>query len=325
MTTEPAASESDNALEQACAWLAKLHSGQFSAAQEQQLQAWRQARAVNEEAWRQAESLWLGLENLPNRSKPIPGAQPLLQEQRNDKKPRLPKLAAALAIACSIVLALTLNYIFPPALWQADYRTSKGHQQTIALSDGSMMTLNSASAASIHFNNYERRIELLQGEAFFSVAKAQLPFLVGAGGNEVKAVGTEFAVKLQAQVTQVELVEGKVQIQDARHQESKQLIAGDRAQINDGLISVQHLATPQNLALWREGLLLLDSLPLAEAIEQINRYRPGRVILLNSTLARQRVSGLIRLDALDQAVEALKAAVPQLQSHQLTPYFVVLS
>ncbi|NOU22117.1 MAG: hypothetical protein HOO93_10070 [Methyloglobulus sp.] len=61
------------------------------------------------------------------------------------------------------------------------------------------------------------------------------------------------------------------------------------------------------------------------AIDQINRYRTGHIILLNGEFANKRVSGLFRLNALDQAVDSLKAAVPGIQIRTLTPYLIVLS
>jgi transmembrane sensor len=78
------------------------------------------------------------------------------------------------------------------------------------------------------------------------------------------------------------------------------------------------------MALWREGYLQFDNLPLQEAVEQINQYRQGRVVLLNTALANKRISGLFRLDALDQAVASLKDAVPELQTISMTAYVVVL-
>lgn len=320
MSTEPASRETEPPLAQACEWLAILHSGEFTFAQQQQLAAWRAADAAHERAWQQAQALWQGLEGL--RGKAVPGMQPLLPERY--RKPFRHRRLSALAVACSLVLAVTLAICFPPVLWQADYVTEKGEQRTLHLADGSTVILNTATALSIHFDDNLRRIELLQGEAFFEVAKGKQAFLVATDSGEVRAVGTAFSVRIDAQETQVELVEGKVDIQDVRHQHRARLNAGQTAQITASQVFVQHAQAQTNLAVWRDGYLQFDGLPLADAIAQINRYRPGKVMLLNSRLAQQRVSGLFRLDALDQAIAGLKAAVPQLQAVSVTPYWVVL-
>ena len=319
MPTEPTTAETESLLEQACGWLVLVHSGDFNPAAQRQLSAWRHASAAHEQAWQQAQTLWQGMEGL--RGKTIPGSQPLLPERR--RKPSNRRVSA-LAVACSLVLVVTIAIGYPPSLWQADVVTDKGEQRTIHLADGSTAMLNTDTALSIHFDDNLRRIDLLQGEAYFKVAKGKQAFLVATHNGDVRAVGTAFSVKLEEQAMQVELVEGKVDIQDARHQHRARLNAGQTALISDKQVSVQTAQTPENLALWREGYLQFDGLPLAEAIAQINRYRKGRVVLLNSKLAQQRISGLFRLDALDQAIASFQAAVPQLQVFSVTPYWVVL-
>ncbi|MFZ2451949.1 MAG: FecR family protein [Methylovulum miyakonense] len=323
MSTEASLDEADPHLTTAINWLAELHSGEFSPAQQTQWAAWRRADAAHEQAWQQAQTLWQGLEGL--RGKTIPGAQPLLPEtRRQTNKTRPYRLSAlAMAMACSAILAVVVPLAYPPSLWQADYVTEKGEQRSLMLADGSTVTLNSGSAVSIHFGPSLRRVDVLQGEAFFAVAKAKQPFLVTTAYGEVRAIGTAFSVQLREQDTQVELVEGKVEIQDAQHQKQARLTAGQTAQISQGQIAIS-TKPAESLALWREGYLQFDGLPLGQAVAQINRYRPGRVVLLNPALAKHRVSGLFRLDALDQAILSFKAAVPQLQTFSVTPYWVVL-
>ncbi len=333
MSTAPTPPEPQPLLEQACAWLSKMHSGEFSRVEQQQLATWRAADPAQERAWQQAQATWQKLEGL--RSRNIPGSQPLIQERYRKKNPpptvstrpspRRHRRLLSLAIACSAILAVTMPTLYSPNLWQADYLTEKGQQRTVMLADGSRVTLNSASALAVHFDEALRRVELLQGEAFFDVAKnRQIPFVVTTAGKEVRAVGTAFSVQRGTEQTKVELVEGIVEIQDARHQHHERLRAGQTALIGADNVSVETASRPDSMALWRDGYLQFDSLPLQEAITQINRYRPGRVVLLNQSLADKRVSGLFRLDALDQAIASLKTAVPALQTLSITPYLVVL-
>lgn len=321
MPTEPTPVDAERLLEQACDWLSQLHAGEFSADDQLRLAAWRALDPAHERAWQQAQAAWRGMERLRGRA--IPGAEMLLQERY--RKPRDRFRWLPLAVACSVVLAVTLTAYYPPGLWRADYLTDKGQQRRITLTDGSMVTLNSASALAIHFDDSTRRVELLQGEAFFEVAKnPQRPFVVTSAGGEVRAVGTAFGVLRQSEQSKVELVEGIVEIQDDRHLHSERLSAGQTALIAADNITLHAVGRSDSLALWRDGYLQFDGLPLQEAIAQINRYRPGRVILLNQAFADKRVSGLFRLDALDQAIASLKAAVPQLQTIGITPYLVVL-
>ena len=45
---------------------------------------------------------------------------------------------------------------------------------------------------------------------------------------------------------------------------------------------------------WREGVLVFRDMPLSEAVAEINRYRPGRIMVLDDALAARRVSGVSR-------------------------------
>ncbi|NOV30192.1 FecR family protein [Methylomonas sp. ZR1] len=243
---------------------------------------------------------------------------------RVNTRTRHPNRSFRLAVACCAMLAVTLTALYPPAFWRADYLTGKGEQRSVTLADGSRVMLNTATALAIHFDAGTPRVELLAGEAFFDVAKnPQRPFVVTAAGSEVRAVGTAFAVKRQSEQTEVELVEGIVEIQDGQ-QHQERLTAGQSASIGASSIALKSVGHPDSMALWRDGYLQFDGLPLSDAIAQINQYRPGRVVLLNTALADKRISGLFRLDALDQAIASLKAAIPALQIVSITPYLVVL-
>lgn len=331
MPSRPPQSAADPALEQAFAWLARLNGGGLDAAGLESLSQWRDADPAHERAWRKAQSLWEGMEGL--RGRPLPGSQPLPQESasprlRGPSRPvsprrrnrRLPLFAAA----CAGLLAVGLAWLYPPAYWRADYVTAKGEQREIVLPDGSRVCLNTSTLLALHFEDTRRRLELLEGEAYFEVAKdASRPFEVTAAEGSVRAVGTAFAVRRQPPQLRVELLEGIVEVKDPQGQHGARLAPGQTAEIGPWGIRVDKSARPDALAAWKDGYLLLDGLALVEAVAQINRYRPGRVLLLNEALAGRRVSGLFRLDGLDQAVDALAAAVSA-RKQSVTPYLVLL-
>ena len=53
---------------------------------------------------------------------------------------------------------------------------------------------------------------------------------------------------------------------------------------------------------WREGLLDFKDAPLAEVIATLDRYKPGRILLLNDEAAAKRFDGVLSLDNIDQAL-----------------------
>ena len=93
------------------------------------------------------------------------------------------------------------------------YATGIGQRSTFALEDGSSVELNAQSKIRVSFTQFQRRVELLHGQAMFNVAKnPERPFIVHAGDREIIAVGTQFDVRLDTRSVQVTLIEGRVRV-----------------------------------------------------------------------------------------------------------------
>ena len=91
------------------------------------------------------------------------------------------------------------------------YETRIGEQNTITLVDGSVIQLNTDSRVQVDYSTDHRSITLLQGEAFFQVAKnPDRPFDVIAGEGKVSAIGTAFSMRLNERAVNVIVTEGKV-------------------------------------------------------------------------------------------------------------------
>jgi transmembrane sensor len=50
---------------------------------------------------------------------------------------------------------------------------------------------------------------------------------------------------------------------------------------------------------WQHGLLIVNNRPLSEVVNEVNRYRNGRIIVLNQALANRLVNGSFHLEHLD--------------------------
>ena len=80
-----------------------------------------------------------------------------------------------------------------------------------------------------------------------------------------------------------------------------------------GLGSVEDVDIAQATS-WRSGMLIFHNKPLTEVIEEINRYRPGRIVVTNADLGRRVVNGTFRRDQLDTFI----AQVQQLFGAKVT-------
>ena len=84
---------------------------------------------------------------------------------------------------------------------------------TPMLDDGSVAELNRGAEIEVNYTVAERRVVLRRGEALFTVAKNPArPFVVRAGGVDVRAVGTAFNVKLAGPNLEVLVTEGTVHV-----------------------------------------------------------------------------------------------------------------
>ncbi|MGY2375490.1 FecR family protein [Pseudomonas sp. SDO524_S393] len=302
--------------EAAAEWAVRLHAGALTEQEQAELQHWIACDSRHEAALRFAEQTWSALGDVykdepPHRQRPTSAPLPARRARR-----RRPWQRAA-AVALVVVLTGVGWLRGPDALlqWQADYVTQKGEVRTVHLADGSKVELDSASAIRLDFDGAQRRISLLQGSAIFDVApragEETRPFVVQSAGGQTRALGTRFVVEReedhQAWVGVLQhSVEVTMQAPAKKGPSERVLKEGQAARYSpqEGVVPMDQFDVERATS-WRRGVLIFDRQPLAKVIEQLNRYRPGRVVLADSALGDREVSGVFRLDMLDSALVTL--------------------
>lgn len=210
-------------------------------------------------------------------------------------RPALVFAAIPLAVAGAGLLSLMMQRA-PDVIETGDREI-----RTNILSDGSTVMLNTNSRVRVAFTEQSRTITLLAGEAHFEVAKDPLrPFLVRADHTEVVAVGTVFDVAKSPTETKVTLIEGHVDVRAVAEGESNARLidrlqpAQQLALAQDGHVLAKTTARVEDVTAWQHGLVVLDDVPLGEALAQINRYSAPKIAMSDPTLAMIRVSGVFR-------------------------------
>ena len=74
---------------------------------------------------------------------------------------------------------------------------------------------------------------------------------------------------------------------------------------------------------WRRGKLIFEDRPLAQVVADVNRYRAGRIEVMDKKLLSMRVSGVFDVGAPDRALEAIRQTLP-VRVVSLTSYLVLL-
>lgn len=285
MTTSPSEQEAISAA--AAEWLARADRG-LTSAEVIAFARWRAKDPRHEAAAAEIELVWGALDDLSAHSGQqraggvvvAPPASPPPAKSRAHIW-WLP----VLGLAAALVLAAAAWWKTSPAPTSGDERhaTAIGEQRTVTLADGSTVRLNTHTAVIVRLAAKERRVVLERGEAFFQVTpNATRPFVVASGRTEARVIGTAFAVRLGETESVLTVTEGKVQFGVPGRGAGSTLTANQQATLaheGEGAPRVRVLMPDEvtrRLA-WRDGKLLFSNTPLAEAIQEFNRYHTAQL------------------------------------------------
>lgn len=310
--------------EQAAEWLLRLHDGEWDEAQQQAFERWKQQGPHHAAAAARMEAVTSRMQAL--RGKKAPARAALDAAFAQPKTRRRKHALRALVLACSLAIPAAALLISPyPRQWMADVRNGPNQWQTLQLADGSTLTLNGISAANLHFDSQQRRIELLQGEILVEVAHdSTRSFVVQTPQGMLRALGTRFVVKREGDVTVLSMLQSRVAAQSANGQQTLEVDAGSRALLHKNQVRLAGTVDPSSInEAWRRHQLVVENQPLPDVLDEIARHRSGRVQFDRAALQSLRVSAVIPLDDSDQALQLLAQTLP-IRVQSFTPWLIVI-
>lgn len=315
---------SEDIAEQAAGWLALQRSGEISPNDQAELDRWLEASPEHAAAFQDVQRAWAlagGAHDRPDvlslREEAV-----LARARIGGWARRWLPIAASIAIAFVLAGAAllgpmppdTMRMLFGPI--RQELQTSVGQRSEIKLPDGSVVTLDTNTRIRTIETRRERRVELLQGQAFFRVAKDPgRPFVVAAGDRTVTAVGTEFGVRIDNDRFQLTMVEGVVKVEAplSTHPGAPAKLQTATMAAGSQLVAVvNHEWTikpvdPLKEIGWTHGLLIYEATPLEKIAEELNRYSDRKIVIDDPSVANRLVNGTFRANDLDGAVRALEA------------------
>lgn len=296
MTAAPS-SDTLELTRQANAWVARLTSGQATVEDARALREWCASSVAHAQAYKAATELWRQLGQLP--------AAPAR------RAPRRRLLASGLA-ACALLLGfawLQAGQHIDGQAWLADVSTGVGERREVVLEDGSRVELDARTRLDLDFSTERRRLVLSGGAAVFHVQHdANRPFVVEADNGSVTAIGTVFEVRHQPEGVRVTCSEGVVAVRLAE-QPVQRLVAGQQLRYDSSTSSAPAAVNSQEALAWRQDLLVFKQRPLAELVDELNRYRTGRIALADAATARRPVSGVFHLQRPDEALAHIRSSL----------------
>jgi transmembrane sensor len=219
-------------------------------------------------------------------------------------------LAGAAAALALVVVGVSL--FWAPLHRAKNYQAEIGQVRTVALEDGSRVSLDTGAQVDVSLGAHERRIELIRGDAYFEVAKdAARPFVVRLAGARVIAVGTQFYVGLGGEDLVVLVSEGAIRLEPASGT-SQDAAAGSEAHLSASGIHVSHPTDGEveELLGWRSGYLLFRDSTLTDAVDRFNRYTTKRLVIQDPSIGAIRIGGHFRIDDVTGFLWLLKSAYP---------------
>ena len=226
---------------------------------------------------------------------------------RPSRRPVARILVGGLSLAaCAVASVLLWPELQLSMVRPAPFETAAGQHRTVALADGTQVTLNGASRVEVQLGGHRRRVRLVRGEAFFDVAHdAARPFIVSAPEGSVRVLGTAFDLERGGDRLELSVHRGRVRLAPTGliHR-SVELTVGQRAFAIDGRLSAIRPFDPAADD-WRSGWLETDGVTLEKLVDRLNRESAKPIVITDRALAKQRVAGRFRLDQPDALIQNL--------------------
>jgi transmembrane sensor len=327
----------DDLREEARIWLHRLTGGAVTPSELQAFKRWQRSSAAHEAAFEEAKRQWKSIGPvLGDILHADPKRAARHDRMMNRREPQLGR-RAFLGAAVSAAGVAGVAVLYPPARlwlapdeWGADYRTATGEQRVVALADRASVTLNTQTSIRKQMVGDEiTGMDLIAGEAAIDLpnvstrsGKDGKPFSVAAGAGRSSAESGRFEVRYLDGKVCVTCVEGAVKVEHpagARMLQARQQTVYDANSLS-GVAAIE----PADISAWRSGELVFNQTPLVQVVDEINRYRPGRVVLMTASKHDRALTGRFRIAVLDEALLQIQHAFA-LDARSLPGGLVVLS
>ena len=327
---------------EACAWVAQLESGNLSASDLAALREWMgrspaHAREIHAIAGLSGQ-LSILAEFAPSLEASVSVGNRLRKSFRigGIAFPAFAAIAAFVIVSGVVISAYLYNGNAAPNI----YKTTIGEYRTIALVDGTTVSLNTDTQIEVDYNDSERRVRLINGEALFEVASnPKRPFVVYSENAVAEAVGTSFVVRLKEAVTELAVVEGVVafsklplsmerlppsgakepsreKLPTAIPPLERVIVKAGQALTSTELTTVTVLAEEPNIPVlterdlqrklsWTDGFLEFSETPLEDVVYELTRHNDISIEIADPDLRDLKFGGIFRTGDVEQLLDAL--------------------
>ncbi|MBB1593424.1 FecR domain-containing protein [Achromobacter sp. UMC46] len=292
----------DAAAREARAWLLTLTSGRATEADARAFREWLQADPRRQAAFTAQKQLWRDVG---------PAVQEVVAEgARNQARKSLVSGRRAFLGGALAASAAYLAFKPPLGLWPgldtlgADYRTAAGEQRRVVFGDALDVQMNTLTRINVSSGGDGAVIELADGEAEIRSGAAQA--VVVAGKGRITAKEAVFNVRYIGGEARLCCLSGVVRL--AHAQGVFDVVANRELRYDDQRVMPPIQVDPAIVTAWRQGWLVFDQQPLAQVVDELNRYRRGRLVLMNDQLGKRMVQARFSLAQVADAERLIRDA-----------------
>jgi len=285
---------------EAQAWVVRLASGQVSERDAQVFRHWCARSRRHATAFAEARAVWSAM---------APAAHAVKRAQAPVNVARRAWLGAGVAASLGLLMLRPPTDLWPAvAGLAADYATGTGEQREVALDGGVLVQMNTQTrldAAPVQ--DGAASLVLLAGEAEFQAGlRGAARVRVQAGDGSVSAGSARFNIRLFGQEVCVTCLAGRLRVAQAGN--DAELAAGQQLRYRPEHFGIARAVAKSDVSAWRQRLLVFKQSTLAEVVDEVNRYRPGKLILNGDALKYTRVQASFSLDRLDDVIALIQDA-----------------
>jgi transmembrane sensor len=295
---------------QAQAWLVHLTSGTATREDGEAFRRWCLSSEQHAEAFARTRQMWhdLGPAIARRQESASRGGRPAPRHAIRMSR----RAFLGTAITASVAALMVARYGFDMDGQRgtgATLRTAVGEQRHVDVTQGVAIEMNTATNIGVRSSgNTVTGFRLRSGEAVVRIDPSHTaPFVVELDDARVlSGPGASFAVRCVDGVSTVTCLEGQAVLARAATKtlvKPAQQLAFDADGLGDAVA-----VNPDTALAWRHRVLIYDNQPLADVVTDINRYRPGRLVITDRALGERRVHARFTLDQMADVATLIEDA-----------------
>lgn len=299
--------------EEALLWVERFAQGRGRRADVAALKQWMARSAAHAEAFDRVSRVWTSLAPVGQQL----AARGLIarvasQPSAHAERPALGRraflggaLAASVAGAAAIILRPPLDLWPSISELAADYRTRPGEQRHVALPAQVSIEMNTRTSVAIRAAGSEA--ELVAGEVVISASGQEKSyFVLRAGAGRIVGTGASFNARIDGDAVCVTCTSGEMRVElDGA---VLPLGVGQQVIYSDRGVGKPVSVDPAVVTAWQRGVVIFEATPVADVVAEVNRYRPGRIVLTNHDLGRRVFNARLRIENIGNVVRQIELA-----------------